>query len=598
MVAIGSIIAVALPRVPGLVNLDKATANERTLMAMRDAIEGFAIANGRLPCPDTDNDGNENCPVASLGNPSGNVPYRTIGLVSGKDGYNNTVRYSIYVESIGGFIDLTNPNSSPSKTNLCSAVVNAQASSTSYLYTVDADGTSNPANAPFVLVSGGPSDADRDGSDGRFDGNNESATLKFDKETRVVSGSYDDHVVTSSFNRSSVSASTYRSSAFAGFQNRVCSVVPKTGSTTCYNASGTSISCSGTGQDGELQKGVTWPTTRFTNNGNGTVTDNLTGLVWLQDPGTCFSALSNWTTALSSANSLSNNGCSGGLTDGSAAGEWRLPNRFELQSLIDYSRVPVYGSPPTSVPLLPASHPFSNIYTNASYISSSTYTATSYTTYAWGVHFFNAVSSYYDKALTSYRIWPVRNKRGSEVVDNQAIVQRTGQIICYLADGSTTPCTGTNQDGALQKGIGKTTDAARFTNSGDGTVTDNVTGLIWLRNANCFGSTSWSSALSSANTLASGSCNLSDNSVAGNWRLPNTVELNSLMNLSYASPALTSGHPFTNVQSGGSDYYWVSSTFAYTPSDAWRLKFDSGIVDYGGKSGSSFVWPVRGGKSN
>ncbi|MGA9347827.1 MAG: hypothetical protein WBW48_03355 [Anaerolineae bacterium] len=36
-----------------------------------------------------------------------------------------------------------------------------------------------------------------------------------------------------------------------------------------------------TGEDGELLKGVTWPSPRFTDNGNGTVTDNLTGLIWL-----------------------------------------------------------------------------------------------------------------------------------------------------------------------------------------------------------------------------------------------------------------------------------------------------------------------------
>ena len=35
--------------------------------------------------------------------------------------------------------------------------------------------------------------------------------------------------------------------------------------------------------DGGLQKGVAWPTPRFTNNNNGTVTDNLTGLIWMQN---------------------------------------------------------------------------------------------------------------------------------------------------------------------------------------------------------------------------------------------------------------------------------------------------------------------------
>jgi hypothetical protein len=43
--------------------------------------------------------------------------------------------------------------------------------------------------------------------------------------------------------------------------------VPKTGQTTAYVA----------GNDGYLEKGVAWPDPRFTDNGDGTVTDNLTG---------------------------------------------------------------------------------------------------------------------------------------------------------------------------------------------------------------------------------------------------------------------------------------------------------------------------------
>ncbi len=57
----------------------------------------------------------------------------------------------------------------------------------------------------------------------------------------------------------------------------------KTGQTKCYDASGTEISCSGTGQDGAYQNGATWPNPRFTYNENGTVKDNLTGLIWLKN---------------------------------------------------------------------------------------------------------------------------------------------------------------------------------------------------------------------------------------------------------------------------------------------------------------------------
>jgi len=62
--------------------------------------------------------------------------------------------------------------------------------------------------------------------------------------------------------------------------------VPKSGQTACWDESGYPIDCVGTGQDGEYQGGVSVDP-RFTDNGDGTVTDNLTGLIWLKDAN-CF----------------------------------------------------------------------------------------------------------------------------------------------------------------------------------------------------------------------------------------------------------------------------------------------------------------------
>ncbi len=67
--------------------------------------------------------------------------------------------------------------------------------------------------------------------------------------------------------------------------------VEDTGQQTCYDPTGTTmdtVACAGTGQDGELQRGVTWPTPGFTDNEDGTMTDNLTGLIWLQDANCAF----------------------------------------------------------------------------------------------------------------------------------------------------------------------------------------------------------------------------------------------------------------------------------------------------------------------
>ena len=102
----------------------------------------------------------------------------------------------------------------------------------------------------------------------------------------------------------------------------------------------------------------------------------------------------------------------------------------------------------------------------------------------------------------------------------------------------------------------------RFTDNGDGTVTDNLTALIWLKNANCFGAKNWATALSDANALASGSCGLSDGSIAGGWRLPNGNELHSLIDLAQSNPALPAGHPFTGVQV---NLYWTSTTGRLQP---------------------------------
>src|SRR5204863_123985 len=108
--------------------------------------------------------------------------------------------------------------------------------------------------------------------------------------------------------------------------------VPKTGQRRCFDTSGTPIDCAGTGQDGEIRAGAAWPTPRFTDDGDGTVTDNLTNLVWLKNASPF--GLRTWHDALEDCNRLESG--SHGLTDGSKCGDWRLPNIKEIESLVDY----------------------------------------------------------------------------------------------------------------------------------------------------------------------------------------------------------------------------------------------------------------------
>jgi hypothetical protein len=174
--------------------------------------------------------------------------------------------------------------------------------------------------------------------------------------------------------------------------------------------------------------------------------------------------------------------------------------------------------------------------------------------------------------------------------DGPTPVCKTGQTTSYAI----------GDDGDLQRGVSLVTP--RFTDNLDGTVTDNQTGLIWLKDANCFGARTWNDALSDCNGLADASCGLTDESSTGDWRLPNRRELVSLIHDAYYGPAVpdtagtgqwSSGDPFNNVQSFA---YWSSTTFASDTIGACYVIMYAGSVDFDIKSRSDFyVWPVRGG---
>ena len=173
-----------------------------------------------------------------------------------------------------------------------------------------------------------------------------------------------------------------------------------------------------------------------------------------------------------------------------------------------------------------------------------------------------------------------------------AAVAKTGQTDCWDAFANPQSCTGTGQDAESQRGVSV---SPRFVDNGNGTVKDNLTGLTWLKNTNCFGLVDWTTALDDSNTLASGACGLTDGSVAGAWRLPNIKELQSLADFGQYNPALPAGHPFTGVTANGQ--FWSSTTAAGGQNGAWTLKFDGGSIAGGSKLLSTLrVWPVRGGQ--
>ena len=157
----------------------------------------------------------------------------------------------------------------------------------------------------------------------------------------------------------------------------------------------------------------------------------------------------------------------------------------------------------------------------------------------------------------------------------------------------------TGDDGDLEKGVSWPSPRFIDDSGATGVVTDTLTGLIWLKNADCLGTKKWQDgatypALEAANTLNSGECSLTDGSSEGDWRLPNVRELYSLIHLGQSNSATwlnTQG--FSGVLS---DFYWSSTTFANDTDLAWLVYLDYGYVYYAYKTSTLSVWPVRGGQ--
>lgn len=160
--------------------------------------------------------------------------------------------------------------------------------------------------------------------------------------------------------------------------------LPYTGQNVCYgfveNAGWQEVPCdqvSCRGQDAQYATGC--PSEgRFTDNGDGTVTDHCTGLMWQKDtadvngdgqiPHDGSDAVP-WCDALAYCENLSYAG----------RDDWRLPNVRELQSIVDYGR-----KAPAIDPVFGASW----------YVY---WSSTSYGGSAWGVLFRNGSVSFHDE---------------------------------------------------------------------------------------------------------------------------------------------------------------------------------------------------------
>ena len=76
------------------------------------------------------------------------------------------------------------------------------------------------------------------------------------------------------------------------------------------------------------------------------------------------------------------------------------------------------------------------------------------------------------------------------------------------------------------------------------------------------------------------------------WRLPNVRELMSIVDYGAAAAPRINTTAFPGAVS---DYYWTSTTYVPTTTNAWYVYFNSGSVYYNLKTTSSYVRCVRAG---
>jgi hypothetical protein len=130
----------------------------------------------------------------------------------------------------------------------------------------------------------------------------------------------------------------------------------------------------------------------------------------------------------------------------------------------------------------------------------------------------------------------------------------------------------------------------RFGVESEGTVIDNETGLMWLKDADFFGGAlPWQVAQQYIAEMNEGK---RENFGHTDWRLPAIKELSSLIEEGRSYPALPGGNPFVNVSNG---YYWSSTGGVNVVSYAWTADMGSGSVrmDYISFCNFLSAWPVR-----
>jgi hypothetical protein len=175
----------------------------------------------------------------------------------------------------------------------------------------------------------------------------------------------------------------------------------------------------------------------------------------------------------------------------------------------------------------------------------------------------------------------------------------SGQTGCWNSSGTMIDCGGSGQDGELLRGSTRS-----YAASGDGTITDDKTWLVWEKLSDD-GSIhdkdttyNWDGAFAKIATLnATAFAGYSD------WRLPNVLELESLLDFERVAPTVDAAFhsgcsascSVTGCSCTRSAGYWTSTTYLFDPPCAWVISFGSGGRSTPLKTSMNAARAVRGG---
>lgn len=121
--------------------------------------------------------------------------------------------------------------------------------------------------------------------------------------------------------------------------------------------------------------------------------------------------------------------------------------------------------------------------------------------------------------------------------------------------------------------------AGDYIDQGNGTIREG--NLVWTKSGDC-GSPYYDSLSGSIDTFANGRCGVTDNSKAGDWRLPTVGEMQHRLRNATA--------PFTNVRRAA---YWTSSDLTIVRSNWGDLGVVQKIKYIDRNSDYYEFWPVR-----